>query len=154
METQLLETWQIQNQLNLYLLEHIDEADLDAEMTSKGRSVFKQFAHINNVRLMWLKEAAPEIYDSQHKIEMDNNLSKELLQKKLVTTGELILMLLSKGIAENRIKGFKPHPLSFLGYLIAHEAHHRSQIIIALKQSGKPVSKKIGFGLWEWGTKI
>jgi hypothetical protein len=52
-----------------------------------------------------------------------------------------------------RVKGFKPHATAFVGYLISHEAHHRSQIILALKQEGQPLDKKILYGIWEWGTR-
>ena len=48
---------------------------------------------------------------------------------------------------------FKPHTAAFLGYLISHESHHRGQIALSLKQAGKPLDKKIGFGMWEWGVR-
>ena len=57
----LLETWQIHNRINLYLLDTIDAASLATHSASKGRSVGEQFAHVHNVRLMWLKSAAPEL---------------------------------------------------------------------------------------------
>ena len=52
-----------------------------------------------------------------------------------------------------KVKGFKPHVTAFLGYLLAHDAHHRSQIIIAFKQSGHKIDQKIGYGIWEWGSR-
>jgi uncharacterized damage-inducible protein DinB len=53
----------------------------------------------------------------------------------------------------NRIKGFKPHVVAFLGYLISHESHHRGQAGRALKLSGHPLDQKTAFGLWEWGVR-
>ena len=53
-DKQLLETWQIHDRINVYLLEAVDSASLDSHSASKGRSVGEQFAHIHNVRLMWL----------------------------------------------------------------------------------------------------
>jgi uncharacterized damage-inducible protein DinB len=57
------------------------------------------------------------------------------------------------GLAAGRIKGFKPHPVAFLGCFIAHEAHHRGQIALSLKQAGCPLDKKTLFGLWDWGVR-
>ena len=44
--------------------------------------------------------------------------------------------------AGGKIKGFKPHAVAFLGYLISHESHHRGQAGWALKASGKPARSK------------
>ena len=52
-----------------------------------------------------------------------------------------------------KIKGFKPHAVAFLGYLIAHESHHRGQVGWTLKNSDHPLNKKTAFGLWEWGVR-
>lgn len=45
------------------------------------------------------------------------------------------------------------HAAAFLGYLVAHEAHHRSQAVSALKESEHPLGKKALFGMWEWGVR-
>lgn len=150
----IIETWQIHNRINTYLIEAIeDEEHLKDKTAEKGRTVGEQFVHIHNVRLMWLKEAAQELFDKMQKIEKEDNLDKPFLISRLNESSAAIEKLLEKGFKENRIKGFKPHPQAFLGYLISHESHHRGQIVISLKYCGHPVSKKVGFGLWQWGTR-
>ena len=63
------------------------------------------------------------------------------------------LQLIERGLAAGKIKGFKPHPQAFTGYLIAHESFHQGEIGVALHQSGRPLDKKTAFGMWEWGTR-
>ena len=153
-ESQLIETWKINNRINLYLLDGIADEHLADVLASKGRDVGKQFAHIHNVRLMWLKASLPEALEGVAKIDTEQPISKELLKTSLILSGERITRLLEQSIANGgKVKGFKPHVAAFVGYLVAHDAHHRSQAIIALKQSGHPVDKKIVYGIWEWGTR-
>jgi uncharacterized damage-inducible protein DinB len=52
---QIVDTWNINNRINLYLLEAIPPEALNDISTSKGRTVAQQVAHLHNVRLMWLK---------------------------------------------------------------------------------------------------
>ena len=74
---ELIETFQIHNRINIYLLDAIDETHLNDLSSSKGRNVGEQFAHIHNVRLMWLKAAAPELLNDLEKIEKENKLTKK-----------------------------------------------------------------------------
>lgn len=151
---EMVETWNIHNRVNLYLLDAVSPKALDSVSASKGRTVAEQFAHIHNVRLMWLKEAAPELLGDLKKIEKDEGVDKKLLTKSLKASGAAIAALLEEKLGENgRIKNFKPHPTAFFGYIISHESHHRGQLVLTLKQAGHPIDKSVGYGMWEWGTR-
>lgn len=152
--SQLVETWKINDRINLYLLDAVAEENLNGALVSKGRNVGEQFAHINNVRLMWLKSAMPELFENVTKIEKEKAGDKNFLRECLVKSGKAVAEMIEKSAeTDGRIKGFKPHVTAFVVYLSSHESHHRSQIILALKQSGNPVDKKTLFGIWEFGTR-
>ena len=154
MDDLVIETWQIHNRINLYLLDAIAEDALPAVLNEKSRSVWALFAHLHNVRLMWLKAAAPDLLAGSDKLETQTVGAKVQLRSALEASGRAIEELLRRGLAAGgKIKGFKPHAVAFLGYLIAHEAHHRGQIGWTLKFSGHPLDKKTAFGLWEWGVR-
>jgi uncharacterized damage-inducible protein DinB len=148
----LSETFHINNNINLYLLKAIGEDHLKDQSASKGRNVGEQFAHMHNVRLMWLKVAEPLLLRDVEKIEKENGITKSVLKKSLQDSSKAIQALLEQ--SPGKIKGFKPHATAFLGYLLAHEAHHRGQILLSLKQSGHMVDKKVQFGIWEWGREF
>jgi uncharacterized damage-inducible protein DinB len=152
-DEQLIETWAIHNRINLYLLDAISAEGLAASLAPKGRTVAQQFAHIHNVRMMWLKAAAPDLLGGLEKLE-GTGQDKEKLAQSLRASGQAVEGLLRKGLANGgKIKGFKPHVAAFLGYLIAHESHHRGQVGWTLKYSGHPLDKKTAYGLWEWGVR-
>jgi uncharacterized damage-inducible protein DinB len=153
MEDQIIETWGINNRINLYVLDAIKPESLPDQASSKGRTVGEQIAHIHNVRLMWLKAAAPQLLMGLEKIEKES-ITKELLRSSLEASGVAIAALIKNSIAAGgRVKGFKPHVVGFLGYMVSHESHHRGQIALSLKQSGHPLDKKIAYGIWEWGSR-
>src|SRR5215831_6017637 len=98
-QQQLLETWDIHNRINLYLLDSIEAAHLKSCSASKGRSVGEQFAHLHNVRLMWLKASAPDLLKGLGKIEKEDAHEKKLLRDSLSESGAAIKTLLDKSIA-------------------------------------------------------
>jgi uncharacterized damage-inducible protein DinB len=148
----IIETWQIHNRINLYLLEAVTEEALAAQSASKGRTVGQQFAHMHSVRLMWLKVAAPQLLEGLPKIEKED-ISKAVLSDGLFQSANAVSQLFELSKDTGKIKGFKPHAAAFLGYLISHESHHRGQIMLSLKQSGHMVDQKTQYGLWEWGVR-
>ncbi|HBB88766.1 MAG TPA: hypothetical protein DC047_14235 [Blastocatellia bacterium] len=153
-DSTLLETWDIHNRINLYLLDAVAPASLPGLSASKGRNVGEQFAHIHNVRLMWLKAAAPELLKGLAKLEKEKALDKKQLRRSLADSSVAIRTLLEQSVAQGgKVKGFKPHVAAFLGYLISHESHHRGQIALSLKQAGTPLDKKTQYGIWEWGVR-
>jgi uncharacterized damage-inducible protein DinB len=154
MEGQIADTWNINNRINLYMLEAIPPEALSGLPTSKGRNVGEQFAHMHNVRLMWLEAAAKDLMDGLAKIEKADALDKDLLKQSLELSGTAIETLLNRSAAAGgKVKGFKPHVTAFLGYLCAHEGYHRGEIGIILNQAGYKLDQKVAYGIWEWGSR-
>jgi uncharacterized damage-inducible protein DinB len=153
MDEHIVETWNIHDRINRYLLNAIPDDAIGASMAPKHRTVYQLFAHIHNVRLMWLKAAAPDLMKGLSKLEGATG-DKAALHAALEGSGRAIASLLGLAVAAGgKVKGFKPHATAFLGYLISHESHHRGQIGWTLKNTGHPLDQKTSYGMWEWGVR-
>jgi uncharacterized damage-inducible protein DinB len=141
------------NRINEYLIRNLpDEVWRAAPPGGKGRDCASIVAHIHNVRLMWLK-SIDKTFVLPEKLEGDT-CTKDDAVRALRESGEALDVVLRASLAgDGRVKGFKPDVYSFLGYLFAHEGHHRGQISMMARQLGHPLSKSAMFGMWEWGTR-
>lgn len=150
----LVETWEIHNRVHLYLLAALGADDLAVAPSGAGRSVADLFAHVHNVRLMWLRSASPDLLEGLEKIESGSKPSRDALVAALTASGDAVARLVAYAIASNgRVKGFRPHVTAFVGYLVSHESHHRGQVTLLLRAAGRPLDKKTSYGLWEWGVR-
>ena len=57
----LLEAWQTNNRINLFLLDRISDEGMRCTLSTRGgRDVARQFAHMHDVRLHHLEKRAPD----------------------------------------------------------------------------------------------
>jgi uncharacterized damage-inducible protein DinB len=150
---QLIDAWNIHNRVNLYLLDAISPEALEAALPPRGRRVGDIFSHLHAIRLVWLETATPDRCAGLAKIDKSQATDKALLRQALESSGAAIAALLQRGFEAGKIKGFKPHPAAFFGYLIAHESHHRGEVGVLLKESGYPLDRAVDYRLWEWGKR-
>jgi uncharacterized damage-inducible protein DinB len=149
----LLESFGVNERANQQLLSNIEDKAWQAPPpTGKGRSIADIAAHIHHVRLMWLS-AADKSAKVPAKLEPEKS-SREEVKAALKASATAIEKLLENALQDpaGKVPNFRPDVVSFVGYLIAHDSHHRGQITMLARQVGHPLPPKVGFGLWEWGT--
>jgi uncharacterized damage-inducible protein DinB len=149
----LLETFAINERANQLLLGHIAETAWQAPPPSgKGRSIRAIAVHVHHVRLMWLSAADKK---GKHPAKLDpDKATRAQVQSALKASASSIHALLEKALSDpsGKVPNFKPDVVAFVGYLVAHDSHHRGQIAMLAHQVGHPLPAKTGFGLCEWGS--
>jgi len=149
----LIESFAINEQANQLLLSNIADAAWQTPPPSgKGRSIGAIASHIHHVRLMWLS-ASDKSGKYPSKLDPDK-ATRSQVQAALKSSAAAITCLLEKALQDpaGKVPNFKPNVVAFVGYLIAHDSHHRGQITMLARQVGHALPAQTGFGLWEWGS--
>ena len=146
----IIYSWNQNNKVTLYLLDHIEEDWLSIKLDNKGRSIGEQLVHINNIRSFWINKVGEKM-----DLKIDKKYAKDKLKLKnaLLFSSEKMGSTLSQLFEQETIKGFKPHSTAFYTQIIAHEAHHRGQIMTIVARNNLSISKSVNFGLWSWSNK-
>ncbi len=147
---ELLESWDLNHRVTVYLLEHIESDWLPAKQQGAGRSIGEQFIHINNIRSYWIGKVGEKV---DVKIDKKYRKDKKRIREALSLSGSKMRGTLQGIFDKEKISGYKPHPVAFFSQMIAHEAHHRGQIMMTITRNDLPISKSVNFGLWNWNTK-
>src|ERR1035437_3961067 len=159
----LLNAWKTNNRVTVYLIEHLPDELLEAAVPGAPRRTVRMIAgHIHNARCMWIKTLGaefgievPQAVD-RHKVE-----PKDLI-KALGDSSRGIIDLLNLGfdrggtIPASSSYEWRNLPLDVghvLTYFVAHEGHHRGQIVMLARQLGHRLPAEVTGGLWQWSKR-
>lgn len=151
--SELIEAWEMSHETNLFLLGAIPPSHLKDRYGARTRTVASQFAHMHNVRLRWLTHAAPGLVAKLERFPKGAQPTKTALKKALTGSAKAVARFLEECVEAGKVKNWKGSPATFLGYLIAHEAHHRGLAMVAMRLSDHKLPNEVVYGLWDWGKK-
>ena len=145
----LAEIWRLNNRVNLHLLDALTEQQLTAVILPRGKAVTSYFAHIHMARFYWLQRRASALAKRLKKVPA-GSATRPILREALQESGDAMAELFTDAERTGHVKDVKRGPLGFLGYAMAHEAHHRGQILLHLKVAKLPLSRAAADSLWYW----
>lgn len=147
----VLAAWRRHSDILLLLLDGVPAAGWTAVPTgSRGRDVARQFAHLDRVRRGWLHFHRTGRRPALPRVDKGAPPAKAVLRKALAESAKEVAGFLADAFqGEARPRMFGGDPVRWFAYLVAHESHHRGQIMIALKQAGHRLPDRIALqGLW------
>jgi uncharacterized damage-inducible protein DinB len=150
MVEQLCETWRINHRVTLKILDALPAEALKASLSTRGgRDIARQLAHVHEVRATWLRK--PDIPKGITRFAKGESPPKVRLRAALEESAGAVERLIRRACAEGgKVGGFKRDIVALLGYLIAHESHHRGSILLTAKQSGHSLPEELRWGIWSW----
>jgi uncharacterized damage-inducible protein DinB len=135
----LIEAWQVNHRVTLKVVDGLpDEAFMATLSKRGGRDIARQLAHVNSVRQAWLRKA--DHPEAVRQFTKDESPSREALREEFNTSSEAVERMLRRCYSDGgKVGDFKRDVCVLLGYLIAHESHHRGSILLTAKQCGHSV---------------
>lgn len=148
----ILEAWRTNQRINLMLIGKISDEGMRCTLSKRGgRDVGRQFAHLHNARIWQLEARAKELAEGARTFETKEEPSKKELVDALEDSSKRVEELFRR-VCEGKpgARAMKRGVVQYLAYFVAHESHHRGNILLTLKQCGHPVEQDTRFAIWDW----
>lgn len=142
--------WKVNARVNAVLLEHLEPAMLDAPTPGGGYTVAQHLVHLVGSLQYWAwlrerapVEALPDLGDPERD-DWEPVRDLDRLRDAWTRTADTALALAERHPVARPTEadaGGPPHETAdaFLVHMLVHDAHHRGQILLALKTAGHPL---------------
>jgi uncharacterized damage-inducible protein DinB len=155
-----LSAWRTSNRVTIDLIEQIPPALWLAEVPGAPRRTVRMVAaHLHNSRCSWIRTLGRE-HGLTAPARVDRyRVTRRQLAAALKRSSRGMEDLLELGFAADGVlppsKGYvwRNLPLDvghILAYFVAHEAHHRGQIVMIARQLDQLLPRAVLDGLWWW----
>jgi uncharacterized damage-inducible protein DinB len=159
LRTTILAAWRTNNRVTTAFIRRLPSALWDVAVPEAHRTIRAVAAHIHNARCMWVKTLGRE-HGIRTPARVDHRRVKpRQLVAALKHSSAGIEAILKLGIAAGgRVppsKGYVWRNLALdvghvLTYFVAHEGHHRGQIIMVARMSGHRLPRPTVDAVWQW----
>jgi uncharacterized damage-inducible protein DinB len=159
----ILDAWATSDRVTTFLVEELPSGLWGEAVPGAPRRTIRMIlGHIHNARCMWIRTLG-----KPHGIEVPQTVDRRRvgraqLVRALKRSGRGIADLLKLGLEhDGRIPPTSAYvwrnlPLDVghvLAYFVAHEGHHRGQIVVAARALGHRLPRPITNGLWQWNRR-
>jgi uncharacterized damage-inducible protein DinB len=153
----LIAAWHTSHRVTVYLIENLPPELWSRSLPGSPRRTVRMIAaHIHNARCMWIK-----MLGARHRIAVPRTVDGRLVRppellRGLSRSSEGITRLIRLGVARGGAvpraawQNFPTDLPHFLSYFVAHEAHHRGQLVMLARQLGHRLPSGVTAGLWQW----
>jgi uncharacterized damage-inducible protein DinB len=156
----IFDAWRTNNRLTVFLFERLSPSLWTASLPGAPRRTIRMIAgHVHNARCRWIKTLGQEFG-----IPVPASVDRRAVrQRELIralgrsSRGMLDLLALGagRGGALPRASAYvwRNLPLDLghvLCYFVAHESHHRGQVVLAARALGERLPASVTNGLWQW----
>ena len=159
----LLDAWRTNNRVTVFLVERLPDELLGTTVPGAPRRTVRMIAgHIHNARCMWIKTLGKEHGIAVSRAVNRHKVSPQELIAALGHSSRGIISLLTLGcdrggtIPASSSYTWRNLPLDVghvLTYFVAHEGHHRGQIVMLARQLGYRLPVEITGGLWHFAKR-
>ena len=148
-----LRTLATNDRVNAYLVEHLSDELWASDVPGARKTVRALAAHIHNVRCMWVKMLGRKLG-----VAVPPRLDRAVATRKetiaaFAVSHRAMSRLLELGLSKGKLPGFPPDAMHFLGYVLAHDAHHRGQLCMIARELGHRLPVSVAAGLWQWSAR-
>jgi uncharacterized damage-inducible protein DinB len=158
--TTILSAWRTNNRITIGLVRQVPPALWNAAVPGAPRRTVRMIAaHLHNSRCSWIKTLGRE-HGVRAPLRVDRyTVTRAQLAAALERSSLGMEALLELGFAAGGTlppsKGYvwRNLPLDVghvLAYFVAHEAHHRGQIVMLARQLDQRLPRSATDGLWWW----